>query len=105
MCGIVGIVGSTGPEPAAAARAMADLIRHRGPDDRGSFADAAHGLALEHLRLSIIDLSPAGRQPMFNEDGSVVLIFNGAIYNFQALRDQLLRAGHRYVSPTDPEVT
>jgi asparagine synthase (glutamine-hydrolysing) len=83
---------------------MADTIRHRGPDDRGSFADAAHRLALEHLRLSIIDLSLAGRQPMLNEDGNVVLIFNGEIYNFQTLREQLLRSGHRFVSRTDSEV-
>jgi asparagine synthase (glutamine-hydrolysing) len=83
---------------------MADQIRHRGPDDRGTFADAAHGLALEHLRLSIIDLSPAGHQPMLNEDGTVVLIFNGEIYNFQGLREQLLSAGHRFISRTDSEV-
>jgi asparagine synthase (glutamine-hydrolysing) len=92
------------PDPAVATRAMADLIRHRGPDDRGTFADPAHGLALEHLRLSIIDLSAAGRQPMTNEDGSVVLIFNGEIYNFQDLRPQLEKAGHRFVSRTDSEV-
>lgn len=83
---------------------MMNLIRHRGPDDRGVFADGPAGLALGHLRLSIIDLSPAGHQPMFNEDGSVVLVFNGEIYNFQELREQLQKAGHRFLSRTDSEV-
>jgi asparagine synthase (glutamine-hydrolysing) len=83
---------------------MLGLMTHRGPDDRGLHTDADAGLALGHLRLSIIDLSPAGRQPMVNEDGSVVLVFNGEIYNFQPLRDELLARGHRFTSRTDSEV-
>src|ERR1700731_2053692 len=82
-------------------------IRHRGPDDAGAQAFPIRGthlsIALVHRRLSIIDLSPAGHQPMSNEDGSVWITFNGEIYNFQELRTQLLRAGHRFHSKTDTE--
>lgn len=81
----------------------ADLIAHRGPDDRGIHLDPA-GAALGHLRLSIIDLTPAGHQPMFNEDETVALTFNGEIYNFQELREELARAGHHFRSRTDSEV-
>jgi asparagine synthase (glutamine-hydrolysing) len=83
---------------------MANLIGHRGPDDRGVYRDEAAGLALAHNRLSIIDLSPAGHQPMTNEDGTVLLVFNGETYNFQELRAELIRTGHRFVSRTDSEV-
>ncbi len=83
---------------------MGDAIAHRGPDDRGYHEAPADGLALGHNRLSIIDLSPAGHQPMFGEDRSVVLTFNGEIYNFVELRDELLAAGHRFSSRTDSEV-
>src|SRR5262249_22077835 len=103
MCGIVGRLGRDAVDAGELA-AMMELIRHRGPDDRGTFADDAAGVALGHLRLSIIDLSPAGRQPMFNEDGRVALVFNGEIYNFRELREQLLKAGHRFTSRTDSEV-
>jgi asparagine synthase (glutamine-hydrolysing) len=103
MCGIVGRLGR-GAADAGELAAMMELIRHRGPDDRGTFADDAAGIALGHLRLSIVDLSPAGRQPMFNEDGHVALVFNGEIYNFRELREQLLKAGHRFTSRTDSEV-
>ena len=75
---------------------------HRGPDDSGVYCQGAVGLA--HRRLSIIDLSPAGHQPMTNEDGTVWIVFNGEIYNFQALRPDLLRRGHRFRSHTDTEV-
>jgi asparagine synthase (glutamine-hydrolysing) len=83
---------------------MGQLLAHRGPDDRGSFSDLDGAVALGHNRLSIIDLSPAGRQPMFNEDGSIALIFNGEIYNFRELRRQLITAGHCFTSRTDSEV-
>ncbi len=102
MCGIAGCLQTSGPAALGAVEALMDQMPHRGPDDRGTFAD--DGIALGHLRLSIIDLSPAGHQPMFNEDESVVLVFNGEIYNFQELRDQLVRAGHRFTSRTDSEV-
>jgi asparagine synthase (glutamine-hydrolysing) len=75
---------------------------HRGPDDAGIFCQGSIGLA--HRRLSIIDLSPAGHQPMSNEDGTIWIVFNGEIYNFQELRPDLERRGHRFRSRTDTEV-
>jgi asparagine synthase (glutamine-hydrolysing) len=75
---------------------LSTAIRHRGPDDSALWT--APGIGLAHRRLSIIDLSPAGRQPMSNEDESVWLVFNGEIYNFLELRERLERAGHRFRS-------
>jgi asparagine synthase (glutamine-hydrolysing) len=83
-------------------REMADTMTHRGPDDAGYWTDGRIGLA--HRRLSIIDLSPDGRQPMENEDGSVRLTFNGEIYNFPELRAELIGRGHRFRSRSDSEV-
>jgi asparagine synthase (glutamine-hydrolysing) len=77
-------------------------MQSRGPDDSGSFI--APGVGLAHRRLSIIDLSAAGRCPIANEDGSVQAVHNGEIYNFQALRDELLERGHRFQSRCDSEV-
>ena len=104
MCGIAGLLNSNAGSGAAAVALMSRLLAHRGPDDHGVYEDVAAGVALAHNRLSIIDLSPAGRQPMFNEDGKVVLVFNGEIYNFQELREALVRAGHIFTSRTDSEV-
>ena len=102
MCGIFGQIG---PDPPVADCGLA--LRHRGPDDSGAqdFQVAGTGLHvnLSHRRLSIIDLSPAGHQPMSNEDGTVWIIFNGEIYNFQELRPELVAAGHRFRSRTDTE--
>jgi asparagine synthase (glutamine-hydrolysing) len=81
---------------------MADTLRHRGPDADGIWADGAVGLA--HRRLSVLDLSEAGRQPMGNEDGSVQVCYNGEIYNFAALRQELEAHGHVFRSATDTEV-
>ena len=85
MCGIAGLVDFEGRLPEQASlEAMSRAVRHRGPDDEAYFTGAASGLAvgLAHRRLSIIDLSPAGRQPMANADGSLQLVVNGEIYNF-----------------------
>ena len=103
MCGIVGVLQLTD----AAAEdinltPMLDAIAHRGPDGQGQYADGP--VLLGHRRLSIIDLSEAGAQPMPNEDGSVVLSFNGEIFNFPGLREELEAAGHRFRSRTDCEV-
>ncbi len=73
-----------------------------GPDQEGVFC--SHQVSLAHRRLSIIDLSENGRQPMFNEDGTVVLVFNGEIYNFLELREQLESKGHQFSSRSDSEV-
>ena len=103
MCGIVGFAENY-HDPSQARRtvqAMAELIRHRGPDGEGLYADAR--AALGHRRLSIIDLEGGG-QPMFNEDGSLVVIFNGEIYNYRELARQLSAAGHRFATHSDTEV-
>jgi asparagine synthase (glutamine-hydrolysing) len=104
MCGIAGIARRDPDariDPEILTR-MSRAIRHRGPDDEGRWFGA--GVALAHRRLSIIDLSPAGHQPMCNEDETVWLVFNGEIYNFQELRDELATRGHRFRSQTDSEV-
>jgi asparagine synthase (glutamine-hydrolysing) len=102
MCGIAGIYRfDGGPVDTAVLRRMADAIRHRGPDDQGVHVDGQVGLG--HRRLSIIDLSPRGRQPMSNEDGSIWISFNGEIYNYQELRVDLIKHGHRFRSDTDTE--
>jgi asparagine synthase (glutamine-hydrolysing) len=97
MCGIAGFA-TTGPDRdadamASAVMAQADAIAHRGPDDRGSWVDAAAGIALGHRRLSIVDLSPQGHQPMVSHDGRLVIVFNGEIYNHREIRADLERSG------------
>ena len=82
MCGIAGwSLGLDQHRDISQLRAMAAAISHRGPDDRGEHVEPSAGIALAHLRLSIIDLSAAGHQPMATQDGAVVLIFNGELYN------------------------
>jgi asparagine synthase (glutamine-hydrolysing) len=103
MCGIAGLVhadASVEVDPLRIGR-MCDAILHRGPDDSGTWIGA--GVGLGHRRLSIIDLSPAGRNPMCNEDGTVWVTFNGEIYNFRSLRRELEERGHRFRSQTDTE--
>ena len=105
MCGISGILGfaDSFPVSEALAREMATSQRHRGPDDEGVWVDRAHRVALSHRRLSIIDLSAAGHQPMSNEDGTVWITYNGEIYNHETLRAELEAKGHTYHSRTDTE--
>ena len=104
MCGIGGIVAlspdAEGPDVDALLR-MAAALRHRGPDDSGYYRDARGGLA--HTRLSIIDLS-TGQQPLSNEDGNLWVSFNGEIFNYVELREELIRAGHRFRTKSDTEV-
>lgn len=104
MCGIAGILHGSRERPVDRARleAMGSCLRHRGPEDESIYVDGSLGFA--HRRLSIIDLSKEGRQPMCNEDGTVWLVFNGAIYNYLELRQRLLAQGHRFRSHTDTEV-
>ncbi|HUP22929.1 MAG TPA: asparagine synthase (glutamine-hydrolyzing) [Thermoanaerobaculia bacterium] len=101
MCGITGFIGGFSEEHLLA---MSARLAHRGPDDQGHWLDPAEQVGLAHRRLAIVDLSPAGRQPMANEDGSLRLSFNGEIYNFRELRDELESKGHRFRSRTDCEV-
>lgn len=105
MCGICGILGTsdTFAVDEELVTRMHQVIEHRGPDDGGSWADPARRVALGHRRLSIIDLSDAGHQPMSNEDGSVWITFGGEIYNHEELRPGLEGKGHVYRSQTDTE--
>lgn len=102
MCGIAGQINIDGrPADRRTLEAMGRALRHRGPDDHGIHAEGSVGLV--HQRLSILDLSQAGHQPMTNEDGSLWIVFNGEIYNFQELRQEL-KENHIFRSQTDTEV-
>jgi asparagine synthase (glutamine-hydrolysing) len=107
MCGIAGIFQPSGGNPAALeqlARHMAGTLMHRGPDDEGAWVDADGTIALSHRRLSIVDLSPLGRNPMSWDGGRLTITFNGEIYNFLELRAELELLGHRFRSHSDTEV-
>lgn len=107
MCGVTGILQrSTSAESLDRnIHRMRDALVHRGPDDKGSWIDAQTGqIALGHRRLSVVDLSPRGAQPMNSADGRYVLVFNGEIYNFRRLREQLHENGHRFNGTSDTEV-
>ncbi len=99
MCGIAGIFGSG---DRAAVEAMVSSIRHRGPDDNGLYVDDR--IALGHARLSIIDLTPGGHQPMFNAAGTIGIVYNGEIYNYREEREKLIRSGWQPRSTSDTEV-
>ncbi|MBA3707470.1 MAG: asparagine synthase (glutamine-hydrolyzing) [Planctomycetes bacterium] len=107
MCGIAGIF-----EPASAdadslthrVNLMSQAINHRGPDDEGAWTDRSNGIALGHRRLSIVDLSSLGHQPMESFSGQSIITFNGEIYNFLSLRTELKNFGYRFKSETDTEV-
>jgi asparagine synthase (glutamine-hydrolysing) len=106
MCGILGVFGRDGtPLDRGRIERMRDTMVHRGPDDSGLWLrDPARDVALAHRRLSIVDLSDAGRQPMVNEDGRIQVTFNGEIYNHEALREDLRARGHVFRSHCDAEV-
>lgn len=104
MCGIAGVLRSGKGVEAGELVAMRESLAHRGPDDAGIWIHPAGKAGLAHRRLSIIDLSEAGHQPMQSRDGSLVLSYNGEIYNFQELRAELEAKGHRFSSRTDTEV-
>lgn len=106
MCGICGVFeygDRAEPVSEQVLVAMRDTLQHRGPDDAGVWLSPDGRVGLAHRRLSIIDLSPAGRQPMSNEDGSIWVTFNGEIYNHADLREDLEARGHVYRSKTDTE--
>jgi asparagine synthase (glutamine-hydrolysing) len=100
MCGIAGYIGQGHQEKT---RRMTDLQYHRGPDDFGYFDDCENSISLGHRRLSIIDIK-GGKQPLYNEDKTLALVYNGEIYNFRQLRDILQKKGHRFQTGTDSEV-
>src|SRR5262245_46974288 len=107
MCGIVGLLNFERRYPAEQVRrwtlAMREAITHRGPDDAGLWQSGDGLICLGHRRLSIVDLSPDGRQPMGNEDGNVMVTFNGEIYNYADLTDRLTQQGHCFRTRTDTE--
>jgi len=108
MCGITGFLDTTRSTSADTLNntvtRMSDRIRHRGPDDSGAWVDAGTGIALGFRRLAILDLSPTGHQPMFSTDGRFVMVYNGEVYNFAGLRDDLFALGHMFLSTSDTEI-
>ena len=103
MCGISGLVDFNGNQiDENVISSMTNILAHRGPDDSGIYCKS--NVALGHRRLSIIDLSALGHQPMATPDGRILIVFNGEIYNYQELRSDLLKSGHSFVSNTDTEV-
>jgi asparagine synthase (glutamine-hydrolysing) len=107
MCGITGFLTSSTKnefEMKLVVKHMADRLVHRGPDDSGVWVDREAGVALGHRRLSILDLSPDGHQPMHSESGRYVMVFNGEVYNFEELRATLESMGHGFRGHSDTEV-
>jgi asparagine synthase (glutamine-hydrolysing) len=105
MCGLTGFLGlPPNGDPDGAVRTMCDRILHRGPDAGGAWVDTEAGIALGHRRLSILDLSPEGAQPMHAASGRYVIAFNGETYNFAPIRAELEGRGHRFRGHSDTEV-
>ena len=104
MCGIAGVWTQDREIEEAVLRRMLQILQHRGPDDSGIEFALDRRVALISTRLSIIDLTSAGHQPMRSEDPVLSLAFNGEIYNFRELREKLKRRGHNFNSSTDTEV-
>lgn len=108
MCGITGFIDLSSKrrsdELQTTVMRMANTLRHRGPDDVGAWVDAETCIALGHRRLSVVDLSPTGHQPMYSACGRYVIVFNGEIYNFKTLRKELEPHGHRFRGHSDTEV-
>src|SRR6185295_16675701 len=102
MCGICGVLSFDHPVEEAFVRRMVATIRHRGPDDQGVYVNGSIGLG--HARLSIIDLSPTGCQPIHTPDGAISVVFNGEVYNFPEIRKQLASSGVTFRGTSDTEV-
>lgn len=101
MCGFVGFT-NVGNDSNKIIESMMEKIRHRGPDSGGKHIDG--DIALGFRRLSIIDITSSGDQPIYNEDGTKILLFNGEIYNYRSIREELIKAGHKFKTNTDSEV-
>jgi len=104
MCGIIGIWNYNGKVDRAEFTVLRDMLAHRGPDGKGLYISGNESIALGHRRLSLIDLSETGTQPMCNEDRSIWLTANGEIYNYKELRKNLLSLGHVFSSTSDSEI-
>ena len=107
MCGIAGALYSNptlnNEDYLSVVKGMGDTLRHRGPDDSGEWVDAEAGIGLAHRRLSIIDLSPAGHQPMTSKNKRYVIVFNGEIYNYREIRAELEKNGCNFNGHSDTE--
>ncbi len=104
MCGITGYVRPAGLFTPPVLEAMLEAVRHRGPDGTGRWVEPSSGVAFAHARLKVLDLTEAADQPMRSADGAVTLVYNGEIYNFRELRDELRAAGASFTSTGDTEV-
>ena len=101
MCGLTGFTGEVLDYNEVIGK-MTDVITHRGPDSSGVYTD--DGICMGFRRLSIIDIAATGDQPIYNEDKNLVITFNGEIYNYQQLREELIGLGHQFYTHTDTEV-
>src|SRR3990167_401559 len=106
MCGLVGFFGHSNhaDHSETIISSMTERLTHRGPDDGGIWLNQDDGIALGHRRLAILDLSTAGHQPMHSQDGRYVIVYNGEIYNFLELKQQLQTKGHHFTGHSDTEV-
>ncbi len=106
MCGLAGFIDFTKKGDEGLLKQMTDALLHRGPDDAGYFFSASgnYNLGLGHRRLSIIDLSPLGKQPMTDTTGRLSIVYNGEVYNYREIREDLISRGYRFVSESDTEV-
>ena len=106
MCGIAGIISKSlrDDELRTNANFLASSLNHRGPDNRGFYIRPEEGVALVHARLSVIDTSSFGNQPMKSKCGRFIIIFNGEIYNFREIREQLEKLNYKFLGTSDTEV-
>ncbi|NIT13498.1 MAG: asparagine synthetase B, partial [Candidatus Dadabacteria bacterium] len=104
MCGIVGYCDCNNKVDKNVLISMRDTLSHRGPDDKGEYVDEKNNIGLAHTRLSILDVSSLGHQPMSNDSGTVWVTYNGELYNFKEIREELRGFGHSFKSNSDTEV-
>jgi asparagine synthase (glutamine-hydrolysing) len=104
MCGLAGFIGTLGSDCSEVLRRMTDAIAHRGPDAQGFWIDSQAGVALGHRRLSIVELSELGAQPMHSASGRYTIVYNGEVYNYRRLRSELTQLGHHFAGGSDTEV-
>ena len=106
MCGITGIWDFRSGDRVSEGliKSMRDELANRGPDDAGIYIDREHNLAFGHRRLSIIDISARGHQPMQNDSGNLWITYNGEIYNYKEIRSELISCGYKFRSDSDTEV-
>ena len=104
MCRINGLIGYSSLDFTEKVKSMRDVMAHGGPDDSGYYADEAKKVFLAHRRLSLIDLSDAGHQPMQSSQQDIIIVYNGEIYNYKELQQSLIQLGYTFKSNSDTEV-